>query len=100
MRIDAYNQISSIYSANKVTRTNRVGYAAPVQAAPSDNLQISQLGRDFQTARMAVANAPDVRDDVVQVAKANLESGKYDSLSGASFADKLLEKYEAAQSIA
>ena len=95
MRIDAYNQISQVYSAGRVARKNtKTPY---VQSAQTDNLQISQLGKDYQTARKAVANAPDVRDDVVRIAKNNLESGKYDNLSGASFADKLLEKYEAAQ---
>lgn len=99
MRIDAYNQIAQVYSANRVSRSNRTPYAqAP--AAPTDHIQISQLGKDYQTARTAVANAPDVRDDVIAVARQNLESGKYDNLSGASFADKLLEKYEAAQALA
>ncbi|MCR4762363.1 MAG: flagellar biosynthesis anti-sigma factor FlgM [Lachnospiraceae bacterium] len=98
MRIDAYNTISQVYAASKPSRVNKTPYAAA--AAPSDNLQISQIGKDFQTARKAVAEAPDIRDDVVAVARQNLESGKYDNLSGASFADKLLEKFEAAQAIA
>ncbi len=100
MRIDAYNQmISQIYQPGRV---NRAGKTAPVTGAKpvTDGLQISQQGKDYQTARTAVANAPDVRDDVVAVAKQNLESGKYDNLSGSSFADKLLEKLEAAQAIA
>ena len=98
MRIDAYNQISQLYSAGKVKRKGPAAYAQ--QAAPTDELQISSLGKDFQMARKAVADAPDVREDVIAVAKQNLESGKYDNLSGASFADKLLQKYEAAQGIA
>ncbi|MCR5674562.1 MAG: flagellar biosynthesis anti-sigma factor FlgM [Lachnospiraceae bacterium] len=98
MRIDAFNQVTQAVYANRVTRTNKTPYAQAVQ--PTDHVQISQLGKDYQTARTAVANAPDVRDDVVAVAKQNLESGKYDNLSGASFADKLLKKYEAAQAIA
>ena len=99
MRIDAYNQISQIYQPGRVSRTNR---NAPVTGAKpaTDGLQISQMGLDYQTARAAVANAPDIREDVVAVAKQNLESGKYDNLSGASFADKLLEKFEASQAIA
>ena len=99
MRIDAYNQISQIYQPAKVSRT---GKTAPVKGAKpvTDGLQISQTGRDYQTARTAVANAPDIREDVVAVARQNLESGKYDNMSGASFADKLLEKLEAAQAIA
>ncbi len=98
MRIDAYNQISQIYSAGKVKRKGATPYAQA--AAPTDHVQISPLGKDFQTARKAVAESPDVREDVVAVAKQNLESGKYDNLSGASFAEKLLQKYEAAQALA
>ncbi|MBR4530164.1 MAG: flagellar biosynthesis anti-sigma factor FlgM [Lachnospiraceae bacterium] len=99
MRIDAYNQIAQVYSAGRPARTNRNPYVNQVQA-PADDLQISQLGKDYQTARAAVAGAPDIREDVVAVARQNLESGKYDNLSGASFADRLLEKYEAAQALA
>ena len=98
MRIDAYNQIAQLYSAGKVKRKGPAAYAQ--QTGPVDDLQISSLGKDFQTARKAVADSPDVREDVIAVAKQNLESGKYDNLSGASFADKLLQKYEAAQGIA
>lgn len=99
MRIDAYNQILQVYQPGRVSRT---GKSAPVTGAKpvTDGLQLSQAGRDLQTARAAVAGASDIRDDVVAVAKQNLESGKYDNLSGASFADKLLEKLEAAQAIA
>ena len=99
MRIDAYNQISQLYSASRVSHPRK---PQPAQAAyaPQDGIQISQMGRDFQTARTAVANAPDVREDVIAVAKQNLESGTYDNLSGASFADRLMEKYEAAQALA
>ena len=99
MRIDAYNQIAQVYSGNRVSRPNRTPYAQ-ASAAPTDHIQISQMGKDYQTARAAVAGAPDVREDVIAVARQNLESGKYDNLSGASFADKLLEKYEAAQALA
>ncbi len=99
MRIDAYNQISQIYQPGRVSRT---GKNAPVTGVKpvTDGLQLSQIGKDYQTARAAVANASDIREDVVAVARQNLESGKYDNLSGASFADKLLEKLEAAQAIA
>ena len=99
MRIDAYNQVAQLYSANRVSRPQKT---QPAQAAyvPQDGIQISQIGRDYQTARTAVAGAPDIREDVVAVARQNLESGKYDNLSGASFADRLLEKYEAARALA
>jgi negative regulator of flagellin synthesis FlgM len=99
MRIDAYNQVAQLYSANRVSQPRK---PQPVQPAyvPQDGFQISQMGRDYQTARTAVANAPDVREDVVAIAKQNLASGKYDNLSGANFADKLLEKYEAARALA
>ena len=56
-------------------------------------VQISSMGKDFQTAKTAVKAAPDVREDVTAPIKASINSGTYE-VSSESFAEKLLKKYE------
>lgn len=90
MRIEAYNQIQQIYKPQKTQKTastSKVGSFA-------DNLQISSMGKDIQTAKQAVASAPDVREEITAPLKAQLAAGTY-NVSSESFADKLLEKYQA-----
>lgn len=87
MRIDAYNQISQIYQTGNKSRvgmTNRV-YG-------SDKVEISQFGKDYQIAKQAVADAPDVREDLVASVKARIEAGTYD-VSADDLAARLSEKY-------
>ena len=90
MRIEAYSQIQSIYQPKAAQRT------APTAKTGSfmDNLQISSMGQDIQTAKQAVAQSPDVRADIVAPIKASIANGTY-SVSTESFADKLLEKFQA-----
>lgn len=87
MRIDAYNQISQVYQAN---RKPTVSKAKSVYG--SDKVEISQFGKDFQIAKQAVADAPDVRADKVAEVKAKLDAGTY-NVSADDFAAKLAEKY-------
>lgn len=89
MRIDAYSQIQQIYNANKPTSTQKT-------ARPSfrDAVEISSQGKDFQFAKQAVADAPDVRAEMVEPLKASVQNGSY-NVSDSDLADKLLEKYSA-----
>ena len=59
----------------------------------SDQLQISSIGKDIQTAKAAVAGSSDIREDVIAPIKAKLQNGTYE-VSNESFADKLFAKYE------
>ena len=88
MRIEAYNQIASIY---KTSKTGKVQQAYGVSTG-WDVVQISQLGRDYQIAKQAVAEASDIREDKVAELKTSVQSGKYDVDSG-DFASMLLAKY-------
>lgn len=88
MRIDAYNKISQMYNTNKVNKTQKT---TDVQA--SDKVQISQVGRDFQLAKKAVAEAPDVREDLVSSLKSSVKAGTY-QVNNEDFASKLLQKYK------
>lgn len=88
MRIEAYNQVQQLYNTKKpgqVKKTSGVSF--------SDQVQISSIGKDIQTAKAAVAASPDVREDVTAPIKASIAAGTYE-VSAGSFADKLLAKYE------
>ena len=87
MRIEAYNQIASIY---KTSKTGKVQQPYGVSTG-RDEVQISQLGRDYQIAKQAVAEASDIREDKVAELKAKVNSGNY-FVDTADFAKKLLEK--------
>lgn len=88
MRIEAYTQVQQLYNtkrANKTTKTKGTSF--------SDQLQISSMGKDIQTAKQAVKNAPDVREEVIAPIKTSIQNGTY-QVSSESFANKLLEKYQ------
>lgn len=89
MRIEAYNQIASIY---KTSKTGKVQQPYGVSTG-RDEVQISQLGRDYQIAKQAVAEASDIREDKVAEMKSKYESNDYQVDTG-DFASKLLEKYQ------
>ena len=90
MRIDAYAQVQQLYGnkkTHKVQKEARTGFR--------DQLEISSKGKDIQTAKTAVANVADVREDVVESLKNKLNAGTYE-VSGEQFAQKLFERYHSA----
>ena len=89
MRIEAYNQIGRIYGS---TKTSKVRGAGSVDKR--DEVQISQAGYDYQIAKQAVAEVPDIRESKVAALKNSIASGSYHVGTG-DFAAKLIEKYEA-----
>ncbi len=90
MRIEAYTQVQQLYKTQKVSRGAQVGAASSAK----DQLQISSIGKDIQTAKAALAGSPDIREDVTEPIKASIQNGTY-KVDSASFAEKLLEKYGA-----
>ena len=70
MRIEAYTQVQQIYQTQKINRTQKVS-----QTAAIDRVQISSIGKDFQTAKAAVAASPDIREDVMAPIRAKLQDG-------------------------
>ncbi|MBR2895659.1 MAG: flagellar biosynthesis anti-sigma factor FlgM [Oscillospiraceae bacterium] len=84
MRIDAFNQVTQLYKTNS---TKKAYKTSTTQAA--DRLEISQMGKDYQIAKNAVAAAPDVRADKVNAIKQQLASGTY-NVSMEEVADKLI----------
>ena len=88
MRINAYTQVQQMYgtkkSANVKSKSN---------VSFSDQLQISSVGKDIQSAKQAVAGASDIREDITAPIKAKIQAGTYE-VSAESFADRLMQKYE------
>ncbi|MBQ9140536.1 MAG: flagellar biosynthesis anti-sigma factor FlgM [Lachnospiraceae bacterium] len=88
MRIEAYNQVQQLYQSQRVNKSQKVS-----KAVPTDQLQISSRGRDYQIAKTAVQNSPDVREELTAPIKEKVQNGTY-AVETASFAEKLLQKYE------
>ena len=87
MRIQSYIQVQQLYNTQKTNRTQKTA-----SSGFSDKLQISTLGKDIQTAKQALANTSDIREEKIADIKAAIQDGTYE-VSGESFADKLLERY-------
>lgn len=87
MRIQSYIQVQQLYNTQKTNRTQK-----SAQTSFSDKLQISTMGKDIQTAKAALANTSDIREDRIADIKSAIQDGTYE-ISGESFADKLLERY-------
>ena len=89
MRIEAYNQINQIYAPKKTYSTSKTN-----TVSRTDQVQISSFGKDIQTLKQAVSNAPDIRENLTAPIKARVNSGTYD-VSDDDFASKLAQAYGA-----
>ena len=87
MRIDALNQVSRMYQP---TRTKTVAKSSA--AGSGDNVEISRAAQDYQLAKKAVGEAPDIREEKVKDIKEQLASGSY-NVSAVEIADKMVSKY-------
>lgn len=94
MRIEAYNQVQQLYNNSK----KAVKAPTASQSGRTDQIQISNIGKDFQTAKAAVKAGSDVREDVIAPLKAEIASGTY-FVSGESFAERMLQRYEESSSL-
>lgn len=93
MRIEAYTQVQQLYSTKKTAKNQQVS-----KKSASDKIEISSFGKDIQTAKNAVAAADDIRAELTAPLKASIANGTY-QVSGESFAEKLMRKYEEIQSL-
>lgn len=89
MRIDAYNQIQQIYGSSKIKKAEDKKVSS---TSFKDQLLLSATGRDAQIAKKALAEVPDVREEVVTPIKEKIDNGTYE-VDTDDFAGKLLEKY-------
>jgi negative regulator of flagellin synthesis FlgM len=86
MRIDAYNAINQIYQTNATSTAKKNSSTQSF----SDKLEISQAAKSYNTAKSAVNNAPDVREDKIALIKSQLAAGTY-NISSEAVADKILD---------
>ena len=89
MRIDAYNQIQQLYNSSKINKKEEPKAA---KRSFTDQLMLSSAGKEIQTAKQAVKNSPDMRQDLVNSLKEKINNGTYE-VDVNDFAGKLLEKY-------
>lgn len=87
MRIDAYNQVSQLYQSAKPKKTTRTG-----ETKTADQYQVSQSGKDYQIAKSALSEIPDVREDKVREFKEALASGTY-NVSSQEIAESMVSKF-------
>lgn len=87
MRIENLYGVAQLYNKKNAVKSNKV-----VNADCSDQLEISQAGRDFQLAKQAVSASSDVREDLVQDIKGRIADGTYE-VSANDFASAVIEKY-------
>ena len=87
MRIDAYTQVQQVYNLSKPQKTQKTAKPGAI-----DRVQISSVGKDIQTAKAAVAGAPDIREEVTAPIKERIQNGTYE-VGAESFAEKLMAKY-------
>ena len=93
MRIESYTQVQQLYNTKKPAKLE-----GKAKSAASDRIQISSIGKDIQVAKSAVAAADDIREDLTAPIKAGIANGTY-QVSGESFAEKLMKKYEEIESL-
>ena len=86
MKIWGIPQVSGVYDkskmASKVDKTTGV-------AGKRDEISISNIGKDVQTALKAAREAPDIRTDRVDVIKQKMQTDTYE-VSGNDVADKVI----------
>lgn len=87
MRIDAYMQVSQLYNTNKPKKTLATGETS----MGTDTLEISDFAKQYQIAKEAMKNAPDVREDKVALIQQQLADGTY-HVSAEKLAEKLANK--------
>ena len=87
MRIDAFNKINKLYQTNSTKNTVK-----SKGSNFSDKLEISKTGKDYQIAKQAVAQTPDVREDKVNEIKQRMAAGLYD-VGAKEVVDKIVDNY-------
>ncbi len=88
MRIEAMSQVAQIYKANQTSGTEKTQ-----KAKAKDEVQISETGKDFQIAKMALQEAPDVREEKIAAIKSSMDAGTY-KVDSSDFANKVIQKYK------
>jgi len=86
------NNIANIYDSYALSQANsRIRHNDAINGSDSkrDSIEVSSSARCFTAALQAIANAPDIREDLVSNVRAQIESGTYVA-DASKIADKLL----------
>ncbi len=84
MKINPYIPVQQVYSTKKTNAARKTG-----TVGRADGVEISNIGKEIQVAKQAVANAPDVRAELAEPIRAAVKNGTYE-VSSEKFADKLI----------
>jgi len=85
MRIDNQMRIYEIQRPERQAPSGRVSRAEE----RTDMVTLSSRAKDFSVAKKAIAGAPDIRAELVQGIKAQIDSGAY-NVTGMDVANKLI----------
>lgn len=88
MKINPYIQVQQLYNNQKTVAGKKAG-----TVSRKDGLVISNIGKEIQAAKQAVAAAPDIRTDITEPIRAAMNDGTY-KVNSEKFADKLLRAAE------
>ena len=87
MRIDAINKVSQLYQATSTSKPTK-----PEKVSARDKYEVSEVGKNYQFAKQAVAATPDVREDLVKDIKNRIATGTY-NFNSEEVADMLVERF-------
>lgn len=87
MRIDAFNRVSQLYQSNSTKKIK-----SSEKTGRPDSVEISKIGRDYQTVKAALEKTPDIREDLVADIKGKMDAGTY-KIDMDALAEKLLAGY-------
>ena len=88
MRIGSITQVSQLYQTTATAKKKDTSVADQ-----RDALSISSFGKDYQIAKNALANVPDVRQEKVDALKQSISKGTYE-VNSEDFAAHLLAAYK------
>lgn len=86
MRISGVNNILNNYNTQKVTQTDN-----KKKVRGKDVFDISSTAKEYQIAKKALSQSPDIREDKVQDIKRRIETGNY-NMNAQEIADKIVDK--------
>jgi len=93
MRINAYNNSNTVGQVESSKRINKTKTTSKISNGNSkDVFEMSSVGKDYQIAKQAVLNTPEIRKDRVDDIKSRLDAGTY-NVSDDDLIDKLLSKF-------
>jgi negative regulator of flagellin synthesis FlgM len=88
MRIGSVNRVSQVYQTQTNTRKKDV-----FTTADRETYAVSSFGKDYQTAKNALAEVSDVREDKVSSLKQQINAGTYE-VSNEDFAAHLMAAFQ------